>query len=80
MATKDAVITIKGDLAEVRLVEIIKEPDGSYKIAVRGEAKTSDGKPIGLDIAIERASAGVAVFDNIWAHALPVLRKANGLE
>lgn len=80
MALKDAVITVKGDQAVVRKVEIMKNQKGEYVLICFGESKTSDGKLIGLDAAQEIAAPGVKALDDIWARALPVLRKANGLE
>lgn len=80
MATKDAVITLKGDLAEVAKVEIMKDKDGNFKVAVYGMTKTSDGKDVGLEPAIVARTGANKVLSDVWAAALPILRVANGLE
>lgn len=80
MAIKDAVITVKGDQAAVRKIEIMKDKDGNFKIAVYGESKTSDGKDIGLEPAGVERPASNQVLSNVWDAALPILRTANSLE
>lgn len=80
MAIKDATITIKGDQATVRKVEIMKDKDGNFRIAVFGESKTSDGKDIGLEPAVVTRPAANAVLTAVWDAALPILRTDNGLE
>lgn len=80
MALKDSVITLVGAQASVRKIEIIQNANGDYVVGVYGDTKTSLGKAVGLDLGTETAPAGTAVLDAIWAHCLPVLRKANGLE
>lgn len=80
MAVKDAVITLKGSDAAVRKVEIIKDSDGNFKIAVYGETNTSVGKKVGLDVGLADRQASNKVLSDVWDAALPVLRAANGLE
>lgn len=74
---KDSVITLKGDAAEVVKVEIIKR-DGKYILAAYGQTKTSSGDTISLQPGIEPAESNA--LDELWAMALPVLRRKSGLE
>ncbi len=81
MALKDSVITVKGDQAAVVAIQIIKDPKtGNYMLAVQWASKTSDGKDFGLSVGVETQPVGTADYDNLWNRALPILRKANGLE
>lgn len=77
---KDAVITIKGDQAAVAKVEIMKDADGKFKIAVYGVSKTSDGKDIGLNVALTDRPGSNQILSDVWTAALPILRSANDLE
>ena len=79
MAIKDAVITLKGADAKVLKVEMMKDKDGKYMVAAYGETKTSDGKAVGLNVGTATMDPTKAL-DDVWAVALPVLRKANDLE
>lgn len=80
MAIKDAVITLKGDQAKVRKIEIMRKEDGTFEIAVFGETKDSLGRPVGLDRALVERPASAKVLSDVWDAALPILRVANDLE
>lgn len=80
MAIKDAVVTLKGDQAEVKKIEIVKADDGSFKVAVYGLTKTSSGKDAWLEPAMKDVPASNQKLSDMWDLALPFLRQANGLE
>lgn len=80
MAIKDSILTLKGDQATAIRVEISRDSDGNYKIAVLGKTLTATSKEVMLEIGNEVVPVGNPTLDNIWSHALVVLRKANGLE
>jgi hypothetical protein len=80
MAIQDSVITLKGDQAAVRKIEIMKDKDGNFKIAVYGDTKTSTGADVGLNVALADRPAANATLSAMWAAALPILRTGNGLE
>lgn len=80
MAVKDTVITLKGDQAVVRKIEIVKRTDGSFNVVVYGETKTASGTTVGLDLGQVDRPASNSTLSNMWNLALPILRIANGLE
>jgi hypothetical protein len=81
MAIKDSVITLKGDQAAVRRLEIVvMDPKtGDYTFVVHGATKDANGQEIMLQ-ASSSATAATPELAQVWAYGLSVLRKANSLE
>ncbi len=80
MAIQDSTIVLKGNQAAVRKIEIMKDAQGNFKIAVYGDTKTSTGTLVGLDVALADRPSSNNTLSNMWDLALPLLRQSNGLE
>lgn len=80
MATKDKVITVKGDRAVVGYVEIGLKEDGQYHIVVAGQTVDDKGGRVQLEPIKMETTKSLAQIDELIAMLLTELRKANGLE
>ncbi len=80
MATKDKTLTLLGSQAVVQKVELLLDAKGNYKLGAFGTTKDDSSNVVWLNVGLEDIASGTALIDNVFAHALSVLRKANGLE